>query len=68
MMRFIITLCLLILLSGCVTLKTPSDYSAQRNSEDNITWEYSARDDMMDLPDGGSTFKSRNINFIGVTY
>jgi hypothetical protein len=59
---------LLICLSGCTTIKTPSDYSKQRLSEDSVSWEYDARDDFMSLPDGGSTFKSRNMNIIGAEF
>jgi len=67
-MRLIIACCVLMILNSCATVKTPSDYSKDRLSEDSINWEYQSRNDMMDMPDGGDTFKNRNINFTGFTY
>jgi uncharacterized lipoprotein len=67
-MNLFIASCVLMLLSGCASLKTPKDYSNDRDKEDSINWEYSSRNNMMDSPDGGNTFNSRNMNFIGVTY
>jgi len=59
---------ILICFSGCTTLKTPQNYAQNRLSEDNIGWEYKARDDFMSTPDGGDTFKSRNMNIIGAEF
>lgn len=68
MQRFIIC-CLSTVLAGCsTTVRGPDYYSQNRLSEDSIGWEYNSRNDFMDMPDGGDTFKSRNMNIIGISY
>lgn len=55
-------------LCSCATIKTPSDYTNDRANEGKSRWEYQSRNDMMDMPDGGDTFKNRNMHIFGATY
>ena len=55
-------------LSSCATIKTPSNYSNDRANEGKTRWEYQSRNDMMDMPDGGDTFRNRNMHIFGATY
>jgi len=56
-----------VILSSCATIKTPEDYTAQRQAEDSIDWEYESKNNLLDSPDG-SVYYNRNMNLIGVEY
>lgn len=68
MMRFIIACCLLMTLCSCASVKTPYDYSRDGSSEEGARSRYQSRNDVMDMPDGGDTFKNRNMHIFGATY
>lgn len=56
-----------VLCTGCVTYKTPADYSHQRASSPSAEQNFSSKNNLLDSPDG-SVYHNRTMHIFGSTY